>query len=79
MIEAGVLLYRNTKNDEYLTDAQKTALGTHKFNAYYAWDHTRDSNGLLSDNWNERNEKQYKWLLDNNSMIELFSQFASLK
>ena len=126
MIEAGVLLYNHTNNDEYLTDAQKTALGTHKFftkevetvdgeklfypnspwfnvilfrglkalylvdnnaeyintmkeNAYYAWNHTRDSNGLLGHKWNERNEKEYKWLLDNNSMIELFSQFASLK
>lgn len=126
MIEAGVLLYKQTKNDEYLSDAQKTALGTHNFftkevetvdgeklfysnlpwfnvilfrglkalylvdnnseyidtikeNAYYAWNHTRDSNGLLGNSWNERNEEQYKWLLDNVSMIELFSQFASLE
>lgn len=126
MIEAGVLLYKHTKNDEYLSDAQKTALGTHNFftkevetvdgeklfysnlpwfnvilfrglkalylvdnnseyidtikeNAYYAWNHTRDSNGLLGNIWNERNEEQYKWLLDNVSMIELFSQFASLE
>lgn len=126
MIEAGVLLYKQTNNDEYLTDAQMTAAGAHKFftkevetvdgaklfypnspwfnvilfrglkalylvdnnseyidtmkeNAYFAWNHTRDSNGLLGNNWHEKNEKQYKWLLDNNSMIELFSQFASLK
>ena len=126
MIEAGVLLYKHTKNEEYLLDAQKTASGTQQFftkkvdtvdgeklfypnspwfnvilfrglkalylkdnnpeyintikeNAYYAWNHTRDSNGLLGNNWHERNEKQYKWLLDNVSMIELFSQFASLE
>ena len=126
MIEAGVLLYKLTKNKEYLTDAQKTALGAHQFfvktkqtiygeqlfypnspwfnvilfrglkalyyvdrnptyvntikqNANYAWLNTRDSNGLFGNDWSKENEKEFKWLLDNACMVELFSQFSTIK
>ncbi len=126
MIEAGVLLYKYTKDKNYLTEAQETALGAYQFfaktkktikgeqlfysnspwfnvilfrglkalysvdknaeyiitlkeNAYYAWHHSLDSNGLFGNDWSRNNDSQFKWLLDNACMVELFSQFASLE
>lgn len=73
-----VILFRGLKA-LYLVDNNPEFINTMKENAFYAWRNTRDSKGLLGNNWIEKNENQFKWLLDNVSMIELFSQFVSLE
>ena len=126
MIEAAVLLYKHTKEKDYLSDAQKTAFASYQFftkykdtvngeqlfypnspwfnvilfrglkalcsidknpeyintireNAYYAWYHTRDGNGLFGNDWSQKDEGKFKWLLDNACMVELFSQLSSIE
>lgn len=126
MIEAAVLLYRITGDENYLKDAQKTAAGTYEYftkvelistgevvfypdspwfntilfrglkalynedgkkeyiqtmmqNAHYAWDNTTDENNLLGKTWSKKSVQQYKWLLDNACMIELFTEFIDIK
>ncbi len=123
MIQAGVLLYEETGDRNYLLDAQQTAAGVDAFfrtmadrkdpffkvhkdmawfnvilyrglkalykadgnpvyinaltdNALHAWKSYRDDNGLLGRDWSGHNEEQYKWLLDNACLIELFSEMA---
>lgn len=127
MIQAGVLLYEATKDENYLKDAQSTAKGAfQKFsgirkgidgtearfysaspwfnvillrglfalyevdhnaeyvqtmadNAHYAWTNTRDKNGFLGNDWAGIENKEYKWLLDNACMIELYSEISNIK
>ncbi len=43
-------------------------------NAVHAWESYRDENGLLGRDWSGHNEEQYKWLLDNACLIELFAE-----
>lgn len=121
MIQAGVLLYEETGDEQYLRDAQATAAGADAFfrtkadkkdptmkvhkdmawfnvilfrglkslykvdknpayieamkeNALHAWENYRDSNGLLGRDWSGHNKEQYKWLLDNACLIELFAE-----
>jgi len=127
MIQAGVLLYHETKDKIYLEDARRTAKGAYEYfvkkrkditgdeklfypptpwfnvillrgltalyevdnnplyiqtmadNARFAWNNTRDENGFLSEDWVGMSEKKYKWLLDNASMIELYSEISRIK
>ncbi len=125
MIQAAVLLYEETEDESYLTDAQKTAEGVYKHflknkptvtgemaffpdmpwfnvilfrglkelynvdgndkyiramkdNADYAWKHTRDEKGLLNADWSGNKRNKYKWLLDNASMVELYSELSEI-
>ena len=48
-------------------------------NARYAWDHTRDANGFLDNDWTGVKTKEHKWLLDNACMVELFSEINNIK
>ena len=48
-------------------------------NARYAWRHTRDANGFLSNDWSGNETKPYKWLLDNACMVELFCEIHNIK
>ena len=57
-------LYEVDHNPEYIR--------TMADNARYAWDHTRDINGFLDNDWTGIKTKEHKWLLDNACMVELF-------
>lgn len=63
-------LYEIDKNPLYIT--------TMRENAYYAWNNTRDENGLLGTDWTGEKNKKHKWLMDNACMIELFAEFNDL-
>ncbi|MCD8178453.1 MAG: glycoside hydrolase family 76 protein [Tannerellaceae bacterium] len=124
MIQAAVLLYEATKDDEYLQDARQTAAGSYSYfvskrtnnrggsmefypdmpwfnvillrglvalapydtatayiqtmkeNVLYAWNYTRDENGLLGNHWSGVGNSKYKWLLDNACMLELYAEIC---
>ena len=64
-------LYEVDHNPEYIR--------TMADNARYAWKHTRDVNGFLDNDWTGIKTKEYKWLLDNACMVELFSEINNIK
>ena len=64
-------LYEVDHNPEYIR--------TMADNARYAWDHTRDVNGFLDNDWTGIKTKEHKWLLDNACMVELFSEINNIK
>ncbi len=57
----------------YEVDKTDTYIQTMKENALYAWEYTRDENGLLGNDWTGEKNGKYKWLLDNACMIELYA------
>ena len=124
MILAGVMLYQESGDKQYLEDAQKTAKGAYERftsindktksrfytaspwfnvillrgltalykidenyeyiktmadNATYAWKNNRDKNGFLGNDWSGEKIQEYKWLLDNACMVELFSEIGETK
>ena len=124
MILAGVMLYQESGDKQYLEDAQKTAKGAYERftsindktksrfytaspwfnvillrgltalykidgnyeyiktmadNATYAWKNNRDKNGFLDNDWSGEKIQEYKWLLDNACMVELFSEIGETK
>ncbi len=73
-----VILLRGLKA-LYEVDGNATYIRTMADNARYAWQHTRDANGFLSNDWSGTEPKPYKWLLDNACMVELFSEIHNIK
>lgn len=47
-------------------------------NADYAWQYTRDENGLLNNDWSGNRKDKFKSLLENSCMIELYSEISEL-
>lgn len=60
-------------------DNQYEYVKTMADNARYAWEYTRDENGLLGNDWAGTQNKKFKWLLDNASMIELFAEISTIE
>jgi hypothetical protein len=48
-------------------------------NADYAWNYARDENGLFSNDWSGNRKEQFKSLLENACMIELFAEISELQ
>ena len=63
----------------YEVDGNPAYIQTMADNARYAWRHTRDANGFLSNDWSGNETKPYKWLLDNACMVELFCEIHNIK
>lgn len=63
----------------YEVDHNAAYIRTMADNARYAWDHTRDTNGFLDNDWTGVKTKEHKWLLDNACMVELFSEINNIK
>ena len=63
-------LYEVDKNDTYV----KAMID----NADYAWQYTRDENGLLNNDWSGNRKDKFKSLLENSCMIELYSEISEL-
>lgn len=59
----------------YLVDRNEAYIKTMIANADYAWNYARDENGLFSNDWSE----QFKSLLENACMIELFAEISELQ
>ena len=62
--------YEVVKNDTYV----KAMID----NADYAWQYTRDENGLLNNDWSGNRKDKFKSLLENSCMIELYSEISEL-
>lgn len=73
-----VILLRGLKA-LYEVDGNPAYIQTMADNARYAWRHTRDANGFLSNDWSGNETKPYKWLLDNACMVELFCEIHNIK
>lgn len=61
-------LFSIDSNDTYLKDFQK--------NLDYAWDHSRESNGLFNTDWSGQEKDKTKWLLTQAAMVEMYSRMA---
>jgi len=63
-------LYRIDKNDQYRS--------VFRDNLDQLWDHVRDKNGLFSKDWKGLKKDEYKWLLDQAGLTEMWSRLAGL-
>ncbi|MBM6805939.1 hydrolase [Bacteroides caecicola] len=72
-----VILFRGLKA-LYQTDHNPTYIKAMIDNADFAWRWTRDSNGLFSNDWSGNKSNQFKSLLENACMIELFAEISEL-
>ncbi|MFB6342751.1 glycoside hydrolase family 76 protein [Saccharicrinis sp. FJH62] len=48
-----------------------------KDNLDYLWTHKKDGNGLFGRDWTGEKSEEYKWLLDQASMVEMYARLAS--
>lgn len=62
-------LYEVDKNDTYV----KAMID----NADYAWQYTRDENGLLNNDWSGNRKDKFKSLLENSCMIDCTRKSAN--
>lgn len=72
-----VILFRGLKA-LYETDGNPTFVKAMMQDAEYAWQHSRDSQGLLNADWSGITTDKNKWLLNNACMVELYSEIGSL-
>lgn len=72
-----VILFRGLKA-LYLVDRNDTYVKAMIDNVDYAWRYTRDENGLLNRDWSGNKKDQFKSLLENSCMIELYSEISEL-
>lgn len=72
-----VILFRGLKA-LYQTDHNPTYIKAMIDNADFAWRWTRDSNGLFSNDWSGNKSNQFKSLLENACMVELFAEISEL-
>ena len=64
-------LYNLDGNDKYLI--------IYRDNMDQLWDHVRDKNGLFSKDWKGQTDDQYKWLLDQAALVEVWATISVLK
>lgn len=62
----------------YEVDHDRTYIDAVIQNIDYAWEHCRDQNGLLSRDWSGTSIENEKWLLDEASMVEIYTRAAIL-
>lgn len=72
-----VILFRGLKA-LYLVDGNPQYVKAMIENADFAWQYTRDSNGLFSNDWSGNKENKFKSLLENACMIELYAEISEL-
>ncbi|MEZ5104020.1 MAG: hypothetical protein R2757_05965 [Draconibacterium sp.] len=42
------------------------------------WNYLRDNHGLFGKDWKGENKEEYKWLLDQASLVELYARLNEL-
>jgi hypothetical protein len=62
-------LYNITNDPEFLL--------IFKDNMDHLWENVRDENGLFSKDWSGKVDDQYKWLLDQASLVEMWASLAA--
>lgn len=66
-----VELYRLDGNPQYISIIRD--------NMDQLWNHVRDKNGLFSKDWKGAKNDEYKWLLDQASLVEIWATLAEIK
>ena len=64
-------LYRLDKNAQYVSIFSD--------NMDQLWNHVRDKNGLFSKDWKGQTNDEYKWLLDQASLVEIWATLSEIK
>jgi len=84
-----IRLFKNTGNwfntilfrgyeELYLLDKNPKYLEIFKDNLEYLWNHLKDENGLFGKDWKGEKKEEYKWLLDQASLVELYARLGEL-
>lgn len=84
-----IRLFKNTGNwfnailfrgyaELYKLDGNPFYVSIFRDNMDYLWDHVRDKNGLFSKDWKGQKEDEYKWLLDQASLAEIWGTMAEI-
>lgn len=71
MLRGFVELYHQDKNDGYVK--------TFSMNLDYAWNHSREMNGLFNTDWSGETSDPKKWLLTQAAYVEMYARIAKLK
>jgi len=85
-----IRLFKNTGNwfnailfrgyiELYQLDKNKEFISIFEDNLDQLWDRIRDKNGLFSKDWKGEKDDEYKWLLDQASLVEMWATLAELK
>lgn len=64
-------LYRLDRNAQYIS--------IFRDNMDHLWNHVRDKNGLFSKDWKGQKDDEYKWLLDQASLVEIWATLAEME
>jgi len=62
----------------YFLDKNPKYILIFKDNLEYLWNHLRDNHGLFGKDWKGENKEEYKWLLDQASLVELYARLNEL-
>ena len=84
-----IRLFKNTGNwfnavllrgymELYMLDGDNRYINVYKDNMNQLWDHVRDKNGLFSKDWKGQKEDEFKWLLDQASLVEIWASLAEI-
>ncbi|MCX6237633.1 MAG: glycoside hydrolase family 127 protein [Bacteroidia bacterium] len=85
-----IRLFKNTGNwfnailfrgytELYHLDGNAQYLSVFRDNMDQVWNHVRDKNGLFSKDWKGQKNDEYKWLLDQASLVEIWGTLADIK
>ncbi len=60
----------------YLLDGNDQYIKIFRDNMDQLWKNVRDENGLFSKDWKGQKEDEYKWLLDQAGLVEIWAVLA---
>ncbi|WP_165045415.1 glycoside hydrolase family 76 protein [Dysgonomonas sp. ZJ709] len=63
----------------YNVDHNPIYINAFKKNMDYAWEHSRDENGLFSTDWSGQQKDASIWLLTQAAMVEMYGRLATVK
>lgn len=63
----------------YHLDGNKTYINAFQKNLDYAWDNSRDANGLFNKDFSGQKKDHKKWLLTQAAMVEMYGRIAAIK
>lgn len=86
----GIRLFKNTGNwfnailfrgyiELYQLDRNAQYISIFRDNMDQLWNHVCDKNGLFSKDWKGQKDDEYKWLLDQASLVEIWATLAEIK
>ncbi len=85
-----IRLFKNTGNwfnailfrgyiELYQLDRNAQYISIFRDNMDHLWNHVRDKNGLFSKDWKGQKDDEYKWLLDQASLVEIWATLAEME